>query len=152
MEANITPLQFSPCAAHSTHWNMGPLSQNRWPQDGRKKNLARAGVKSLKERLPNKWLTKTVTCIMSLLSLFDLHRTSFAICEINRSDGSALDMYKIHLDTDLGGDIDDLCALAMLLRWSGKVELNGITTVAEANGRGAGDVRYVLGLVGRRER
>ena len=24
---------------------------------------------------------------------------------------------KVHLDTDLGGDIDDLCALAMLLRW-----------------------------------
>ena len=88
---------------------------------------------------------------MSLLSLFDLHRTSFAICEINRSDGSALDMYKIHLDTDLGGDIDDLCALAMLLRWSGKVELNGITTVAEANGRRAGYARYVLGLEGRND-
>ena len=26
-------------------------------------------------------------------------------------------MAKIHLDTDLGGDIDDLCALAMLLKW-----------------------------------
>lgn len=26
-------------------------------------------------------------------------------------------MTLIHLDTDLGGDIDDLCALAMLLRW-----------------------------------
>jgi purine nucleosidase len=55
-------------------------------------------------------------------------------------------MYKIHLDTDLGGDIDDLCALAMLLRWSADVELNGITTVAEANGRRAGYVRYILGL------
>ena len=43
-------------------------------------------------------------------------------------------MQKIHLDTDLGGDIDDLCALAMLLRWEG-AELAGITTVAEANGR-----------------
>src|SRR3989337_1815300 len=60
-------------------------------------------------------------------------------------------MYKIHLDTDLGGDIDDLCALAMLLRWSGKVELNGITTVAEANGRRAGYARYVLGLEGRND-
>jgi purine nucleosidase len=58
-------------------------------------------------------------------------------------------MYKIHLDTDLGGDIDDLCALAMLLRWSDDVELNGITTVAEANGRRAGYVRYILGLEGR---
>jgi hypothetical protein len=25
----------------------------------------------------------------------------------------------VHVDTDIGGDIDDLCALAMLLRWSG---------------------------------
>jgi inosine-uridine nucleoside N-ribohydrolase len=55
-------------------------------------------------------------------------------------------MYKIHLDTDLGGDIDDLCALAMLLRWPDDVELSGITTVAEANGRRAGYVRYVLKL------
>jgi len=54
-------------------------------------------------------------------------------------------MQKIHLDTDLGGDIDDLCALAMLLRWEG-VELTGITTVAEANGRRAGYVRHVLEL------
>jgi purine nucleosidase len=58
-------------------------------------------------------------------------------------------MYKIHLDTDLGGDIDDLCALAMLLRWSDEVELNGVTTVAEANGKRAGYVRYILGLEGR---
>lgn len=57
---------------------------------------------------------------------------------------------KIHLDTDLGGDIDDLCALAMLLRWEG-VELTGITTVAEANGRRAGYVRHTLELEGRSE-
>ncbi len=58
-------------------------------------------------------------------------------------------MQKIHLDTDLGGDIDDLCALAMLLQWSEDVHLTGITTVAEANSRRAGYVRYVLGLEGR---
>jgi len=58
-------------------------------------------------------------------------------------------MKKIHLDTDLGGDIDDLCALAMLLRWPGNVHLTGITTVAEANGRRAGYVRYILGLEGK---
>ena len=57
-------------------------------------------------------------------------------------------MHKIHLDTDLGGDIDDLCALAMLLRWE-DVEITGITTVAEANGRRAGYVRHVLQLEGR---
>jgi len=57
-------------------------------------------------------------------------------------------MHKIHLDTDLGGDIDDLCALAMLLRWQ-NVKITGITTVAEANGRRAGYIHYVLGLEGR---
>ena len=59
-------------------------------------------------------------------------------------------MPKIHLDTDLGGDIDDLCALAMLLRWQ-DVEFTGITTVAEANGRRAGYVRHVLELEDRKE-
>ena len=54
-------------------------------------------------------------------------------------------MHKIHLDTDLGGDIDDLCALAMLLRWK-DVGITGITTVAEANGRRAGYVRHALDL------
>jgi purine nucleosidase len=52
---------------------------------------------------------------------------------------------KIHLDTDLGGDIDDACALAMLLRWSG-VEMTAITTSAEAHGRRAGYVRHILSL------
>jgi inosine-uridine nucleoside N-ribohydrolase len=59
-------------------------------------------------------------------------------------------MPKIHLDTDLGGDIDDLCALAMLLRWK-EVEFTGITTVAEADGRRAGYVRHVLEMEGRKE-
>src|SRR6476660_5611404 len=57
---------------------------------------------------------------------------------------------RIHLDTDLGGDIDDLCALAMLLRWEG-LELTGITTVAEAHGRRAGYVRHVLKLEGKQD-
>ena len=60
-------------------------------------------------------------------------------------------MYKIHLDTDLGGDMDDLCALAMLLRWSEEIQFSGITTVAEAKGRRAGYVRYVLGLEGQND-
>ena len=42
-------------------------------------------------------------------------------------------MPEIHLDTDLGGDMDDLCALVMLLRWQDD-DFTGITTVAEANG------------------
>jgi purine nucleosidase len=56
--------------------------------------------------------------------------------------------HKVHLDTDLGGDIDDLCALAMLLCWE-DVEIAGITTVAEAGGRRAGFVRHVLEMEGR---
>lgn len=59
-------------------------------------------------------------------------------------------MPKVHLDTDLGGDIDDLCALAMLLCWK-DVEIAGITTVAEADGRRAEYVRRVLELAGREE-
>lgn len=58
-------------------------------------------------------------------------------------------MQRIHLDTDLGGDIDDLCALALLLRLRQEVEITGITTVAEANGRRAGYMRAVLAMEGR---
>jgi len=46
-------------------------------------------------------------------------------------------MTNLHLDTDLGGDIDDLCAIAMLLKWE-NLEISGITTVAEDNGKRAG--------------
>ena len=59
-------------------------------------------------------------------------------------------MPKVHLDTDLGGDMDDLCALAMLLRWE-DVDFTGITTVAEAGGKRAGYTRYVLDMEGRRD-
>ncbi len=59
-------------------------------------------------------------------------------------------MQKIHLDTDLGGDIDDLCALAMLLRWPAEVKLTGITTVGDTLGKRAGYVRFVLATAGRR--
>jgi purine nucleosidase len=52
---------------------------------------------------------------------------------------------KLHLDTDLGGDIDDLCALAMLCKWPG-VELSAITTNQDNGGRRAGYVRYALNL------
>ena len=57
-------------------------------------------------------------------------------------------MSKIHLDTDIGGDMDDLCALAMLLRWP-DLEITGVTTVSDEQGRRAGYVQYVLGLMGR---
>ncbi|HYI13873.1 MAG TPA: nucleoside hydrolase, partial [Thermomicrobiales bacterium] len=57
-------------------------------------------------------------------------------------------MLKIHLDTDFGGDIDDLAALALLLKWP-DVEITGITTVAEEGGRRAGYAHHVLQLAGR---
>lgn len=59
-------------------------------------------------------------------------------------------MLKLHLDTDLGGDIDDLCALAMVLNWPG-VELIAITTNSDDQGRRAGYARYALGLAGRED-
>jgi inosine-uridine nucleoside N-ribohydrolase len=55
---------------------------------------------------------------------------------------------KIHLDTDLGGDMDDLCALAMLLKWQPTLEICGITTTAEAHGKRAGYTRRALELAG----
>lgn len=56
----------------------------------------------------------------------------------------------VHLDTDLGGDIDDICALALLLRWP-DVEVAGITTVTEHAGKRAGYVRRALQLAGRED-
>ena len=57
-------------------------------------------------------------------------------------------MKQLHVDTDLGGDIDDLCALAMVLNWP-EAELLAVTTVAEHQGKRAGYARYVLQLAGR---
>ena len=57
-------------------------------------------------------------------------------------------MLKLHVDTDIGGDIDDLCALALVLSWPG-AELIAITTVAEHQGKRAGYARCVLGLADR---
>ena len=57
-------------------------------------------------------------------------------------------MRKVHLDTDIGGDIDDLCALAMVLNWP-DVELLAVTTVADDQGKRAGYARYALKLAGR---
>lgn len=57
-------------------------------------------------------------------------------------------MIKVHLDTDLGGDIDDLCALTMLLKWP-DTEVAGITTVTDDNGKRAGFTKHALRLAGR---
>jgi purine nucleosidase len=55
---------------------------------------------------------------------------------------------RVHLDTDLGGDIDDACALAMLLGWPG-VEVVGITTTGDRDGWRASYVAHCLALAGR---
>jgi purine nucleosidase len=59
-------------------------------------------------------------------------------------------MQTVHLDTDIGGDMDDLCALAMLLKWP-SLTITGITTVADDNGKRNGYVKRVLELAGREE-
>jgi inosine-uridine nucleoside N-ribohydrolase len=59
-------------------------------------------------------------------------------------------MRKVHLDTDLGGDIDDLCALSMVLNRHA-IELVEVTTVSDDGGRRAGNVRYALEIAGRRD-
>lgn len=57
-------------------------------------------------------------------------------------------MVMVHLDTDLGGDIDDLCALAMLLNWPG-AQLVAVTSNSDDGGRRAGYARRALDLAGR---
>ena len=56
----------------------------------------------------------------------------------------------VHLDTDLGTDPDDVCALAMLLGLEG-VYIGGVTTCADPGGQRAGYVAYCLELLGRRD-
>src|SRR3954451_21678982 len=65
--------------------------------------------------------------------------------------GNSIFMQKVHLDTDLGGDIDDLCALAMLLRWSPALDFTGITVVGDTGGKRTGMVRAVLQMAGRND-
>lgn len=54
----------------------------------------------------------------------------------------------VHLDTDFAGNTDDACALAMLLGWP-DVEISGITTTADPDGRRAAYVERFLELAGR---
>lgn len=57
-------------------------------------------------------------------------------------------MIKVHLDTDLGGDTDDLCALAILLKWP-ETQVTGVTTNTEKDARRAGYTKYALKVAGR---
>jgi purine nucleosidase len=59
-------------------------------------------------------------------------------------------LHRIHLDTDLGGDPDDLCALVMLLGRP-DVHITGITTTQDDDGQRAGYLRYILTMLGREE-
>lgn len=56
-------------------------------------------------------------------------------------------MVQIHLDTDIGSDTDDACALAMLVGWP-DVDLVAITTTIDPGGRRAGFVAQCLELAG----
>jgi purine nucleosidase len=53
----------------------------------------------------------------------------------------------VHVDTDIGGDPDDVAALAMLAGWPG-VELTGVTTTVDPGGVRAGYARHCLDLLG----
>lgn len=57
---------------------------------------------------------------------------------------------RIHLDTDLGGDPDDACALVMLLGWP-EVEIVGVTTTIDPDGSRAGCAEHLLRLAGRED-
>lgn len=57
-------------------------------------------------------------------------------------------MIKVHLDTDIGGDPDDLCALAMLLKWP-ELQITGVTTNTEKEAKRAGYAKYALKIAGR---
>jgi inosine-uridine nucleoside N-ribohydrolase len=54
---------------------------------------------------------------------------------------------RLHIDSDLGDDPDDACALVMLLGWPG-VEVSGVTTVDDPDGRRADLVRELLAMLG----
>jgi len=68
---------------------------------------------------------------------------------VSHQYGEAGDV-RLHLDTDLGGDPDDACALTMLLGLP-DVELTGITTTIDPGGRRAGCTEALLRLLGREE-
>lgn len=55
---------------------------------------------------------------------------------------------RVHLDTDLGGDTDDACALAMLLG-ADDAELVGVTTTIDSGGGRARAVAHLLEIAAR---
>ena len=62
--------------------------------------------------------------------------------------GHGLTGARVHLDTDLGSDTDDLCALAMLCGWP-ETTVTGVTTSTDPGGRRAGMAAYALALAHR---
>ncbi len=57
-------------------------------------------------------------------------------------------MVELHIDTDIGGDVDDLCAVAMALGWPG-VRLASISTVHDLDGTRAALAERVVELAER---
>ena len=62
--------------------------------------------------------------------------------------GHGLTGRRVHLDTDLGSDTDDLCALALLLGWP-QTTVTGVTTNTDPGGLRAGMTDVALRLAGR---
>lgn len=56
-----------------------------------------------------------------------------------------MEKIKLHIDTDIGADVDDLCAIAYLLKRD-DVEITGITTCLDKEGRRTRYVKRVLEL------
>jgi purine nucleosidase len=86
---------------------------------------------------------------MRLFLPFKVHLARVANVSQTTSTGN-FSVRRIHLDTDLGGDPDDVCALAMLLGWP-DVELVAITTTIDPGGLRAGYVAHCLKLAGRED-
>lgn len=59
-------------------------------------------------------------------------------------------MFRVHIDTDFGGDPDDLCALVTMLGWP-DIQVTGITTTQDHDGQRAGYVRHVLRMLGQED-
>src|SRR5690349_6998104 len=64
------------------------------------------------------------------------------------SGGDVARVRRIHVDTDIGTNPDDACALAMLLGLA-DVEVVGVTTSRDPDGQRVRAARQVLALAGR---
>jgi purine nucleosidase len=78
------------------------------------------------------------------------YRIEVDVAEEDQRGHGMMESLLVHLDTDLGSDVDDLAALVMLLGCA-DVKVSGITTCIDPGGRRAGYVRHVLRLASRED-